>query len=287
MANDKVSLLIAACNEPYLQRTITDAFDKAQGELEVIAVLDGYRAEIKEHKNQTIIYHPQNRGQRPAINHAARCATGKYIFKVDAHCIFDEGFDVKLAADCEYDWTTVPTRHGIVEDRWKRRGGVVNYMRMTSPSEPHDLGLRAKAWYEYRERPEAKEILSDIMILQGSGWFLHRDRFWELEGLDERHGHWGAMGCEIACKTWLSGGRLIRNKKTWFAHWQRGRRHSVSGSTSRFYYLPREVVRKAHEYAWDLWTNNKWHKQIREFKWILDKFQPLIGWLDDYPELHN
>jgi glycosyltransferase involved in cell wall biosynthesis len=287
MAMDKVSILIAARNEPYLQRTINSAFEKAEGEVEVIAVLDGYRPEIKDHKNLTLIYHPESIGQRPAINQAAALATGKYIFKVDAHCIFDEGYDVKLSADCDYDWTTVPTRHGVREDKWEKRSGRVNYMRMTSPSERGDFGLRAAAWYEYRERPCAKNVLDDIMILQGSGWFLHKKRFWELGGLDEKHGHWGAMGCEIACKTWLSGGRLVRNKKTWYAHWQRGRRHSLAGSTSRFYYLPRQVIRDAHEYAKSLWFLNRWPLQVRKFTWILDKFAPVPFWREGYPEIDD
>jgi len=289
MANNKVSVLIAARNEPYLQRTITDAFDKAQGEVEVIAVLDGYRPSIEDHKNQILIYHSEFIGQRPAINQAAKLATGKYIFKVDAHCIFDEGYDVKLAVDSNYDWTIVPTRHGIKEDRWKKRRGSVNYMRMTSPSEPGDLGLRATVWPDYETRPCTINMLDDLMICQGSGWFMHRNRFLEIEGLDEKHGHWGAMGCEIACKSWLSGGRLVRNKKTWYAHWQRGRKHTKSDdvTTSRFYFLPRKVVKDAHRYARDLWLNNKWPLQKREFKWLLDKFAPVPGWQDGYPELHQ
>lgn len=286
MANNKTSLLIAARNEPYLQRTITDAFNKAKGELEVIAVLDGYRPSIEDHKNQILIYHPEFIGQRPAINQAARLATGKYIFKADAHCIFDEGFDIKLAEDCEYDWTAIPLRHGVIENEWKRRPGKIHYMRLTSPSEPGDFGLRAKAWTEYRKRSNG-ELIDDVMTCQGSGWFQYRERFWELGGLDEKHGHWGALGCEVGCKAWLSGGRLIVNKKTWYAHWQRGRKHTKSDdvTTSRFYHLPRSAVRDAHEYAKDLWLNNKWPGQKREFRWLLDKFAPVPGWLDGYPEL--
>lgn len=286
---DKVSVLIAARNEPYLQRTITDAFDKAKGEIEVIAVLDGYRPDISGHRNQILIYHPENIGQRPAINQAAKLATGKYVFKVDAHCIFDEGYDVKLAEDCEYDWTAIPRRHGVIENDWKRRPGRIDYMRLTSPSEPGDLGLRAKAWTEYRKRPEAQGDITDVMTCQGSGWFQYKDRFWELGGLDERHGHWGALGCEVGCKAWLSGGRLIVNKKTWYAHWQRGRKHTKDATvtTSRFYHLPRQVVRDAHAYAKDLWFNNKWPLQKREFKWLLDKFAPVTGWQDGYPELYQ
>lgn len=284
MANNKVSIVIAALNEPYLDRTIADAFNKAQGELEVIAVLDGYKSEIKEHKNQIIIYHSQNRGQRQSINHAARLATGKYIFKVDAHCIFDEGFDLKLAKDCEYDWTVIPRRHGVKEEEWKPRITNIDYMRLTSPSEPGDLGLRATAWMNYQHNGQ---MIDDVMTCQGSGWFMHKDRFWELGGLDEGYGHWGAMGCEVGCKAWLSGGLLKVNKNTWYAHWQRGRKHTKGDdvTTSRFYHLPRQVVKDAHAYAKDLWFNNKWPLQKRDFKWLLEKFAPVPGWQDGYPEL--
>ena len=289
MANNKVSVLIAARNEPYLQRTITDAFNKAQGEIEVIAVLDGYRPAIADHKNQILIFSYGWIGQRPAINQAAKLATGKYIFKVDAHCIFDKGFDVKLAADCEYDWTVIPRRHGVIEDVWKPRKTSIDYMRLTSPLQKGELGLRAKAWMDYKGRDNGK-LIDDVMTCQGSGWFQYRERFWELEGLDERHGHWGALGCEVGCKAWLSGGSLKVNKKTWYAHWQRGRRHSKGDdfvSTSRYYYLPRKVVKDAQRYAKDLWLNNKWPKQTREFRWLLDKFAPVPGWQDGYPELHT
>jgi len=276
MADNKVSVLIAARNEPYLQKTITDAFNKAKGEVEVIAVMDGYRPPIEDHKNQTIIYHPQWTGQRPAINQAAKLATGKYIFKVDAHCIFDKGYDFKLAADCEYDWTVIPRRHGVIEDGWKPRILNIDYMRLTSPLESNDLGLRAVAWNDYHSKNG--EMIDDVMTCQGSGWFLHKDRFWELDGLDEGHGHWGALGCEIGCKAWLSGGRLVVNKKTWYAHWQRGHKNAPYSITGR---------KEAQEYAKCLWLNNSWSRQTREFKWLLDKFAPIPGWQEEYPELHK
>jgi hypothetical protein len=128
------------------------------------------------------------------------------------------------------------------------------------------------------------------MTCQGSGWFLHRDRFWELGGLDERHGHWGAMGCEIGCKTWLSGGRLVVNKKTWYAHWQRGHAHTKGVKLKvrkRSYHLPRETVRMAHEYAKDLWFNNKWPLQKRNFEWLIEKFSPVPGWENGCPQSYK
>lgn len=284
MANDKVSVLIAARNEPYLDRTIADAFDKARGEVEVIAVLDGYRPTIPDHKNLILIYHPEFIGQRPAINQAAKLATGKYIFKVDAHCIFDEGYDIKLAKDCKYDWTVIPRRYGVIEKGWVPRiKGRVDYMRLTSSLENKDLGLRAVAWNNYERRTNGK-MIDDVMTCQGSGWFLHKDRFFEHGCCDEKHGHFGAMGCEVGCKAWLSGGKLKVNKNTWYAHWQRGRyrlrndRNKVIEDRRRIYFMPREVVRNAHDYANNLWLNNKWSLQTRNIKWLVDKFSPVPGW---------
>jgi len=286
-----LSVVIAACNEPYLQRTIDSCFDKAKGEVEVIAVLDGYWPDepIRDHKGLTVV-HRKNVGQRHSVNLGAKLARGKYFMKLDAHCIMDEGYDVKLAEDCEYDWTVIPRRHGVIEDKWKRRPGKVDFMRLTSPMEQNDLGLRAKAWTDYRKRPEAQGDICDVMTCQGSGWFQYLDRFWEMGGLDEGHGHWGAMGCEVGNKAWLSGGRLVLNKKVWYAHWQRGRKHQKNGSiktTSRYYYLPRSTVIEAHNYAKDLWFNNKWPMQKRDFRWLLDKFAPVDGWTDGYPEIYK
>lgn len=277
-----LSVAITACNEPYLQRTIDSVFEKARGELEVIAVLDGYRPEIKEHKDLTLIYHPEPHGQRHSINEASKLARGKYFMKLDAHCIMDEGYDLKLKEVCQPDWTIIPRRHGVIEDRWKRRPGRVDYMRLTCPDEPGDLGLRAKAWPEYRRR--GRDPIDDVMTCQGSGWFQYLERFRELGCLDEGHGHWGAMGCEVGNKTWLSGGRLIVCKSTWYAHWQRGRKHTRNDikTTSRFYYLPRQVVKDAHKYAKDLWFNNKWSGQKLPFVWLLEKFWPVPGWSEEW-----
>ncbi len=283
-----LSVVISALNEPYLQETIDSAFDKAKGEVEVIAILDGYRPEIRDHKNLIVIYHPEPHGQRHSINEGARLARGKFFMKLDAHCIMDEGYDVKLAKDCPYDWTVIPRRYGVIEKGWVPRfKGRVDYMRLTSPSEKGDLGLRATVWMNYSHDGE---LIDDVMTCQGSGWFQHLKRFWEHGGLDEGHGHWGAVGCEVGCKAWLSGGSLKVNKNTWYAHWQRGRKHTrddITISTSRYYHLPRQVVRDAHIYAKDLWFNNKWPLQKRDFKWLLDKFAPIPGWNNGYPELHN
>jgi len=276
-----LSVVITALNEPYLQETIDSVFDNARGEVECIAVLDGYRSDIHEHKDLTLIYHPEPHGQRQSINEGTKLARGKFFMKLDAHCLLDEGYDLKLAESCKPDWTVIPRRHGIKEDKWRKRNGRIDYMRLTCPLEKGDLGLRATAWQDYRKRPDRKDKnIDSVMTCQGSGWFQYLDKFREHGCLDEGHGHWGAMGCEVGCKAWLSGGRLVVNKDTWYAHWQRGRRHTANSmeSTSRYYDLPRQVVKDAHRYARNLWLNNNWPLQKREFKWLIDKFSPVPGW---------
>ena len=105
-----LSVLIAAREEEYLEKTIENVLERAQGETEVIVVLDGAwpKEPLPDNPKVTLIHHAVSIGQRAAINEAARVARGKYIMKLDAHCAVDEGFDVKLAEDCEYDWTVVP-----------------------------------------------------------------------------------------------------------------------------------------------------------------------------------
>jgi len=112
------------------------------------------------------------------------------------------------------------------------------------------------------------------MTCMGPGFFMHKKRFWELGGMDENHGHWGQMGVEVACKAWLSGGKLMTNKNTWFAHFFRGGGVPEGHKSGFPYKLSQGAVDRAREYSDDLWLNNKWEKQTRDFQWLVNKFNP-------------
>jgi hypothetical protein len=56
------------------------------------------------------------------------------------------------------------------------------------------------------------------MSLQGSFFMCTRERYWTLKLADESWGGWGQQGTEVALKTWLSGGRVVVHKGTWYAH---------------------------------------------------------------------
>jgi len=266
-----LSVIIPARNEAYLERTIKNILENARGEIEILVMLDGYLPDPPiDTKDPRVIFHhfSESIGQRQCINAGAKIAKGKYVMKLDAHCAVDEGFDVKLAADCEYNWTIVPRMYNLDHVTWKPKlHKRTDYMYIGC-----DEGrlLRAE-YYGGRQSKNSTEI-DDTMCCMGPGWFMHKDRYWELGGMDEGHGGWGQMGVEIGCKAWLSGGALKVNKKTWFAHWFRG-----GGGPGFPYKISGKAVEHARKYSRDLWINNKWEKATHNFAWLIDKFNP-PGW---------
>src|SRR3990167_7083643 len=115
-----LSIIIPARSEMFLARTVQDILEHVGGDTEIIVVLDGAWADpqIQDHPKVHLIYHSQSIGQRAATNEAAKLSTAKFIMKCDAHCSFDQGFDVKLMADCEYDWTVVPIMRNLHAFDW-------------------------------------------------------------------------------------------------------------------------------------------------------------------------
>jgi hypothetical protein len=88
---------------------------------------------------------------------------------------------------------------------------------------------------------------------------LTRDKYWELKISDESFGSWGSQGIEVACKTWLSGGRVVVNHKTWYAHMFR----TQGGDFGFPYHNPGRKVENAKKTARELFFDNKWEKQVR------------------------
>lgn len=270
-----LSVIIPARNERYLQKTIENVLENSGEDTEIIAVLDGYWPDppINDHPRVKLIHHTEPIGQRRAINEAAKIAQGEFIMKLDAHCAVDKDFDIKLAADCEKDWTVVPRMYNLdVNTFTPKLHKRTDYMYIGW----NDKGELRSLYYsgdEWKRQHRKTEEIDDTMTCMGPGWFMRRDRFWELGGCDESQGGkagWGQQGIEVAMKAWLSGGALKVNKKTWFAHWFRGEigfPYEISG---------REIA-ETRKYSEELWLNNKWPKACVSFEEILNKFSP-PGW---------
>lgn len=298
-----LSILIPSRNEMFLTKTVENILENIQGNTEIIVVCDGNWPDppVPDNPKVTMIYHPGAIGQRAATNEAARYSRAKFIMKSDAHCSFDKGFDVKLMVDCEYDWTIVPRMYNLHGFDWKcKKCGDTRYQGPTPISCPKcdnkteferviywkekhnpesdffrfDKELHFQYWREFKKRPEGQPDLAPTMSLLGACWFMHRQRYWDLDGSDEGHGSWGQMGTEIACKSWLSGGKLLVNKKTWFSHLFR-----TQGGDFGFPY-PNPGIKTARARSHYLWMDNNWNKAIYPLSWLLEKFKPVPDWHD-------
>lgn len=300
-----LSVIITARNEEFLSRTVDDVIAKKRGNTEVIVILDGNWANppITDHPDVTIIYHCESIGQRAAINEAARLSTAKFIMKLDAHCILDEGFDVKLMKDCEYNWTVIPRMYNVHAFDWVCQScGFRKYQSPTpekcekcnkptmkremiwkprwhkrSDFMRFDSDLHFQYWGGLGDRPESKGELAETMSFVGACFFMHRQRYWDLDGSEEVFGSWGQQGTEISCKTWLSGGRVIVNKKTWFAHMFR----TQGGDFGFPYPQSGRQVENARKLSKDMFLNNKFKRQIRPLSWLIEHFYPIPGWTDE------
>lgn len=311
----ELSIVIPARNERWLVKTIEDVLSHIEADTEIIAILDGAWAEpgIPQHERVTVVYLPESIGQRAATNLGARISTATYVMKLDAHCAMDQGFDRKLieaAKELGPDVTQIPAQMNLhVFDRICKSCGKREYQGPTDvPCVPcgamdWDIEIvwnpkrrRSESWAfdgtlrfmpnsgEIGRRPEYQGEIADVMTSLGACFFLSRERYWQLGGLDEAHGSWGQMGVEVACKSWLSGGRQVVNKATWFSHCFRTQGHNFGMP----YPITGAEQEQARAYSRDLWFNNKWPGQVRPLRWLVEKFWPVQGWtqeqLDGLPD---
>jgi len=130
---------------------------------------------------------------------------------------------------------------------------------------------------QFKKRPEGRGDITETMSLQGSCFMMTRDKYFELGMCDESFGSWGSMGIEIALRTWLSGGRVVVNHKTFYSHLFR-----TQGAGFGFpYEMSGKQVEHAKKCVRDLFFNNRWDKAIHPLSWLIERFAPVPGWNDE------
>lgn len=281
-----VSIVIPSRNEQFLGKTIEDLLAKAKGEIEIIAILDGYWPEpaIVNDPRVILLHRGKSRGMRNGINSAVAIAKGDYIMKIDAHCMVSEGYDVDLASSCEDNWVVIPRRKRLDAENWAIQDvgkPDVDYEYLSFPDNPSDFGgpgLNGRIWTE--RIVERKEIMLDENLsFQGSCWFIPRDYFYKLELMDEaNYGTFWNEAQEIGFKSWLSGGKVMTNKNVWYAHLHKGKKYG------RGYNLDYSQLPVGATYTKKWMTNSAWDKQTVPFETLIERFSPLPGWPDDWRE---
>jgi glycosyltransferase involved in cell wall biosynthesis len=286
-----VSILIPSRNERFLEKTIKDILAKATGDIEVIVVLEGYwPINLKDEdthemiEDKRVIYiHREPRGLRDAVNTAAAIAKGEFLMKSDAHCMYAPGFDDVLKKDMEANWIVIARRNRLDPVNWafnETGKPPIDYEYVTSPGRPGEWGdLRGAKWNQRTvERMDKPEYLIDeTPTAQGSMWFMYRDYFYKLELMDkEGYGIHFNEAQEWGLKAWLSGGRVMVNKKTWYAHLHKGK---VFG---RGYFIDNRDLIRGNNNIKKWLTNEAWPgKQTLPLSWLIERFWPMPTWNDE------
>lgn len=287
------SVIIPSRSDQYLQKTVDDLLGKAEGEVEVIVVYDGRWADpiLRDDPRVIQIHHGEvhnNLGMRESINAGVLISSGEYLMVIDEQCMVDQGYDVKLAHDCEDNWVVIPRRKRLDADNWvlvEDGRPDIDYMYIEYPyMKPLDKtqGLHGSEW----KRPDRKDILiDDTPTMQGSCYFMKRS-YWDkvIGELDStNYGTFTMEAQEVSNKTWLSGGRVVVNKKTWYAHLHKGRKGKGYGFSTEQYKRHAEGMEKGRLYAIQYWLNTKDFKH--DWNWfVTEKFPDMPNWSKDWRE---
>lgn len=261
----------------------------------------------------TVVHHSKSIGQRAACNEGARISKAKFICKIDSHCAVDKDFDVKMMERCDYATTLIAVQYNLhafswcckkcqhttyqgpkpakcvkcgsrylkiipvwKPRGWKERNGQWSGNPKTTAWR-FDSELHFQYWNALGQRYPADQKLTPTMSCLGACWMLQRERYWELDGMDEKHGSWGQQGTELACKTWLSGGQMLTNHHTWFAHLFR----TQPGFGFPYTNPGADTARSRSK---ELWLKDRWPKAKYPLSWLVKKFAPVPDWKEEKPK---
>jgi glycosyltransferase involved in cell wall biosynthesis len=278
----KVSVILPSRNEPYLSQTIDAVLRNAEGDVEVIAVLDGYWPvpALRSDPRLVLLHRGTAQGMRPGINAGVAVARGEWLMKLDAHCDVSQGFDRILKTECDRDWIVVPRRMSLDPDNWcKEENGKspVDAHYLSNPIErPGDpsCGLHGTVWNQ-RARQRIDVLLDEEMSSQGSCWFMHRDHWNRLGPMEvAKYGNFIQEFQELGLKTWLGGGKVMVNKKCHYLHWHKGKR-------GRQYFISKQEMRSGADFATRYWMTDSWPERVHNLKWLIERFWPVPGWPTD------
>lgn len=285
-----VSIVIPSRNERFLAPTIKDLLKNAKGDIQIIAVLDGYwppSEEIINDKRVNYIHKGSPEGMRQGINSAAAIATGEYLMKIDGHCMVSPGFDLELAKNCKPNWVVIPRRKRLDAENWQvqiqenpKAKPDIDYEYLSYPDDPADFGgpgLNGRIWTErILERQNKPEFAIDKdMSFQGSCWFMPLAHFKACGFMD--HQNWGPFWNEaqemsfrsVLCKD----GQVMINKNVWYAHLHKGKKYG------RGYRLDESALTMGRNMAMKFFAGERvWEDQKYPLSFLIEQFMPIPGW---------
>ena len=215
-----------------------------------------------------------------------KCGSRWYQGPTPVRCMKHEGRKI-IENDCDskdfqrkITWKVEAKRHESAAKNWKSRHSPTN-KAYCFDSEPH---FQYFAEYPKREGV-VKDGYNETMSLQGSFWMMSREKYLEYIPFRERFGSWGNEGLSIACREWLTGGRVLVNHDTWYGHLFR----TQGGDFNFPYRQAQNKVRETKKAVWDSIRNMELPGQKLPVSWLIERFLPIsimkdgkdIGWTKD------
>lgn len=163
--SELVSVIISDLFEKHLPETLENIQATADGPIEVI---------IKEDHD--------SKGMRYNLNRAAEEAKGKFLFKLDGHCIMTPHWDTILKTVCENERDMAVCRIKRIDERsWTMREDGFAFVTMNP-----DLTIVSVGDFVLDD-PDTCETMASI----GCGWMIQKKRYFDLEGCWETLGRYG------------------------------------------------------------------------------------------------
>ena len=235
-----VSVIISDLFERHLPETLVNLRQTADEPIEIIVKIDD-----------------DSKGMRYHLNEAAAEAQGKYLFKIDGHCIMTPHWDSYLKMACQNANDMVVSRiRGIDEKNWVMQEIGFSFVTIRS-----DLSIVSCGDFVPDD-----PVVSETMASIGCGWMIHKDRYMELEGCWEELGRYGNLGLEWALKIWLSGGRLLVSRQVTCGHLFRTQ--CVRG-------VGRETVLQGRQILGSRFSAMQGPDQIRPMQWLAERFHKI------------
>ena len=314
-----LSILIPARSEQFISNTVADILKNKRGKTEVLVGLDGEWADppIEDHQDVRIVYLGESIGQRAMQNKLATLSRAKYVMKVDAHCAFDGGFDVKMLEafkETGDDVTMVPMMLNLWAYDWKclkcgsrwyqgpkptqcmKRGRGTSDM---SPNPDCD-GQKFTQRTVFKPRPDTPHATSyrfdNMLHFQYFNEYKDRQKgdlveSMSLQGscfMTTRERYWRLELCDESWGSWGQQGSEVAIK-TWLSgdrvicNKQTWYAHLFRTQTGFSFPYPQsgKSQQRARDICNDIFKNNKWPQQKLPLSWLVEKFWPVPGWTQE------
>ena len=285
-----LSVIVPSYKDPILHKTVDSLLDNAQGEIEVIPVIDGYKLDTPLQKDKRLkpIHLKENLGMRKAINAGLKMASGDFVMKTDSHCLYGPGYDRILAEDCKDNWLVIPRRYPLHLAEWRisRAGYIKDYHYLSYPKvSTYGYGTFPIEWKErtYQRMNDPQYDIDDTMTFQGSCYFANRKYFMEHVGYlkDADYASFFDEPLEVGLTYWLGGGEVKVNKKTYYAHLFKNEKYYQSEDAAPRTYKLNRQTRECHSRAAKHWINNEEVGMKHPFSWLVEKFWPVPSWPEE------